>query len=88
MDDLAPLDESQITQFDFVGDEQFRNSLISDYKEILRSLHSGAWKAVHILAGSVVEAILVSYLESIDYQKDHPGKDPLKMELAEVINHL
>src|SRR5271157_941363 len=86
MDDPAPLDESQITQFDFVGDERFRNSLISDYREILRSMHSGSWKAVHVLAGSVVEAILVYYLLTTDYQKDHSGKDPLKMELAEVID--
>jgi len=86
MDDSAPLDESQIAQFDFVGDERFRNSLISDYGEILRSMRCGAWKAVHVLAGSVVEAVLVDYLVTTDYQKKHPNKDPLKMELGPIID--
>jgi len=65
-------------KFDFVTEPSFRASLESDYRELIRCLEGGAWKAVHVLAGSVVEAILGDYLIGIDYQKK-TGKDPLKM---------
>src|SRR5271157_1384212 len=79
------VNDNPISQFDFVGDERFRNSLTSDYREILRCAEALAWKAVHVLAGSIIEALLVDYLVTTDYQKRHPGQDPLKMELAAVI---
>jgi hypothetical protein len=72
-------------KFDFVTEPSFRASLESDYRELIRCLEGGAWKAVHVLAGSVVEAILGDYLIGIDYQKK-TGKDPLKMELGPIIS--
>ncbi len=48
-------------------------------------MENGAWKAVHVLAGSVVEAILVDYLIGTGYPKKS-GKDPLKMELGPIIS--
>jgi len=77
-------EDSAATNFDFVSDEQFRASLVSDYREIVQCMESGAWKAVHVLSGSVVEAVLVDYLVATDY-KARVGKDPLKMDLAEIV---
>lgn len=67
--------------FDFVVDRDMRLSLDSDSKELEVALCNSAWKAVHILAGSIVEAILIDHLLSISYK----AKDPLKMTLDEAI---
>lgn len=48
--------------FDFVADRDLRASLESDYAEMHICLDSQAWKSVHILAGSLVEALLADYL--------------------------
>ena len=71
--------------FDFVTDERFRDSLHSDYGELLKSLQNRAWKATHVLAGSVIEALLVDYLIFLDYKKRH-GKDPLMFDLATAVD--
>src|SRR6185312_10967285 len=79
-----PPKDNAIANFDFISDQQFKASLLADYGEMLKSLESGAWKSVHVLAGSAVEAILVDYLLTTDYQK-RKGSDPLKMDLAGAI---
>lgn len=81
MADAAAVDDPK---FDFITEASFRTSLESDYRELIRCLDNGAWKAVHVLAGSVVEAILTDYLIGVDYQKKS-GRDPLKMELGPII---
>jgi hypothetical protein len=48
--------------FDFVADRDLRASLESDYAEMHVCLDAQAWKSVHILAGSLVEALLADYL--------------------------
>ena len=48
--------------FDFITDEDFRRVLEADLKEIEQCLESKAWKAVHVLAGSIIEAVLIDYL--------------------------
>ena len=45
--------------FDFITNDEFRSNLESDYEELEQCLKSGSWKAVLVLAGSVVEAMLV-----------------------------
>jgi len=55
--------------FDFVSDEKFRFSLEKDYQELTLSLQNGAWKAAYILAGSIVEAILIDYFLAAGYQE-------------------
>ena len=73
---------SELT-FDFITDDQFRTSLMSDHREMVRALDVGAWKAVHVLAGSIVEALLIEYLV---VSKVRPGgKDPLTIVLSEAI---
>jgi hypothetical protein len=69
--------------FDFISDGPFRDSLISDYREMTICVESGSWKAVHVLAGSVVEALLIEYLV---VSKLRPkGIDPHKIDLATAI---
>jgi hypothetical protein len=68
--------------FDFISDSRFRESLEADYKELRDCLACGAWKSVHVLSGSIVEAVLVDYLSATDYKK-RTGKDPLKFDLAD-----
>lgn len=72
----------QLPTFDFITDEELRGSLASDYKELQACLSTGAWKAAHVLSGSIVEALLVDYLLRIQYSK----KDPLKMTLEALVD--
>lgn len=48
--------------FDFITDEAFRAAMEADRQEMRKCSESGAWKAVHVLAGSVIEAVLIDYL--------------------------
>ncbi len=68
--------------FDFVSDEKFLLSLEKDYQELTLSLKNGAWKAAHLLAGSMIEAILIDYLVATGYKE----KNPLSMSLEDVIS--
>jgi hypothetical protein len=47
-----------MAKFDFISDERFRASLQSDYSELGKAGQAEAWKAVHVLAGSIIEAVL------------------------------
>lgn len=67
--------------FDFITDEKLRAGLQSDYGEMTVCADAGAWKAVYVLAGSLVEAILVDYLQN----SGHTEPDPLKLTLGELI---
>lgn len=69
--------------FDFIAVPEFRQSLESDHAEMQRCVGVGAWKSVQVLAGSIVEALLVDYLLAAN---DPPrSKDPLRMDLAEAV---
>jgi hypothetical protein len=72
-------------KFDFITGAQFRESLENDYGEMVRCFDSKSWKSVQVLAGSIVEALLIDYLLATN---DPPrgGKDPLRMDLAEAVN--
>lgn len=68
--------------FDFVSDENFRFSLEKDYQELISSLQTGAWKAAYLLAGSIIEAILVDYLLATGLQQ----ADLLNIALEDAIS--
>jgi hypothetical protein len=51
-----------MANFDFITVPEFRRSLESDYAELQACLKARAWKAVHVLAGSLVEAVLADAL--------------------------
>lgn len=73
-----------MTTFDFIVQKEFRLSLESDYAEMQQCLSGAAWKSVQVLAGSIVETLLVDYLVSTTVP-GRASKDPLKMELADLI---
>src|SRR5450759_691585 len=70
--------------FDFINGEDFRLSLEADHRELSSAMQAKAWKTVHVLAGSIIEAVLIDYLVASEYQKKS-SSDPLKMTLAEAI---
>jgi hypothetical protein len=74
-----------MAKFDFVSGEDFRASLEADYQELVSATGVQAWKAVHVLAGSIIEALLVDYLIATDYQK-RKSKNPLEMSLGDLVS--
>ena len=70
--------------FDFVTDDKFRKSLESDHGELEACFQCKAWKSVHVLAGSIIETVLVDYLVASGYQP-RASVDPLKMSLGDLI---
>jgi hypothetical protein len=75
--------EAQSIPFDFITDEGLRGGLGSDYKEMVQCAEVGAWKAVHLLAGSIIEAVLVDYLVGTAKQKK---PDPMSMGMADLVS--
>jgi len=73
-----------VPTFDYITDKQFRESLLSDHAEMQQSFNSKAWKSVLVLAGSMVETLLIDYLASTK-NPQRAAKDPLKLTLAEAI---
>ena len=51
-----------MADFNFIIIPELRQCLESDYRELRACLKAEAWKAVHVLAGSIVEAILIDAL--------------------------
>jgi len=74
-----------MSNFEFISNEAFRTSLESDYSELEKCIEVGAWKAAHVLAGSIVEATLVDYLLSTDFPS-RCKEDPLRFDLGEIIS--
>ena len=69
--------------FDFIRDFEFKRSLESDSQELTSVLKEKAWKSVLVLAGSIVEAILVDYLIAL---KPQDKKAYFKKELGKIID--
>ena len=55
------------TKLDFMASDEFRQVLEADLKEMRTCFESNAWKATHVLAGSIVEAVLVDYIIAAGY---------------------
>jgi hypothetical protein len=70
--------------FDFIEDPSFRESLQKDHAEMERCFQHEAWKSVQVLAGSIVEALLIDYL--VASNTGQRQKDPLKMDLGDAIS--
>jgi len=68
--------------FDFITNEDFRSSLESDFREMSICADAEAWKAVHVLSGSIIEAILIDYLVSANLVS---LDDALKMDLGRAL---
>ena len=50
-----------MNDFSFIGDDALQAMIERDKEELDNSLKSGLWKATLLLAGSIIEAILVDY---------------------------
>lgn len=74
----------ELASFDFVAGDDFRAALQSDYEELQKAIESGAWKSVHVLAGSIVEAILVDYISGSGIP-NAKRIDPLSLDLGGAI---
>lgn len=72
------------TVFDFITSRLFRESLERDYAEMRAVFTARAWKSVQVVAGSIVESLLIDYLASTTHT-GRPKKDPLRLDLAEAI---
>jgi hypothetical protein len=70
--------------FDFITDPRFRDSLDSDMAEMQRAFASRSWKSAQVLAGSIVEALLVDYILATN-SPARSNKDPLKLDFADAI---
>lgn len=70
--------------FDFVSGDEFRASLESDYQELNACMEVKAWKAVHVLAGSIIETILIDYLVASE-SNSREQERILRMSLADAI---
>lgn len=70
-------------KFIFVNGEDFRKSLESDYNELNECLKVNAWKAVHVLAGSIIEALLIDSL--VTYDNKNISINYLKLNLGQAI---
>jgi hypothetical protein len=74
-----------VNKFDFITDETLRTSLEADNTEVMVCFDHEAWKSVHVLVGSIIEALLVDFLVSSGYQP--PNKeDILKLDLGKLID--
>ncbi len=71
-------------KFDFISGEDFRKSLENDYKELTECLKVNGWKAVYVLAGSIIETLLIDFLVTSNY-KNKASIDPLRMDLGQAI---
>jgi len=77
------MDVNQVSiSFEFITDEDFHQCLESDYREMLLALGNAAYKSVHILAGSIVEALLVDILIA---SKSVSKEKALRMSLVKAI---
>lgn len=74
-----------MTNFDYIASTDFRTSLASDYSEMLKCAENQSWKSAQVLAGSIVECLLIDYLTSTT-NPTRPAKDPLKMDLTDAIS--
>lgn len=67
--------------FDYITAKEFRQSLEADHVEMCRCAEVRAWKGVQVLAGSIVESLLIDYVASTTHPT-RPIKDPLKLILG------
>lgn len=68
-----------------VRDPRLRRVLESDYAELQLALKSQMSKASLVLAGGIVEAVLINYLLVIGYEHPPKGIDPRSMQLGDLI---
>lgn len=71
--------------FDFITEGEFRESLESDFGEMRKCIESSSWKSAQVIAGSIIEALLIDYLVSVPNPARTSAKSPLAMDLSDAI---
>jgi hypothetical protein len=84
MHDDATINEAT-KLFGFITDDDFKVSLGIDYCEMKSGLTNENHKSVMVLAGSIVEAVLLDYLLATKYKSMKP-EDILKMDLKNAVD--
>lgn len=74
-----------LPSFDYIENADLRMSLERDYGEMEKCRSEAAWKGLQVLAGSIIEALLVDYLTSTKNDA-RTAKDPLRIDLSEAID--
>ncbi|MHC1682725.1 MAG: hypothetical protein AB6733_07225 [Clostridiaceae bacterium] len=69
--------------FDFITDNEFRAGLETDYSEMLVAIENAAYKSAQVMAGSIIEAMLIDALIAGGHVSMENG---LRMDLSEAIN--
>lgn len=82
---LTPSAADTAPSFDFVTADDLREALESDLREMDACLSAGANKAAQVLAGSILEALLVDHLESVGYEAKS-GKSTMELPLGELLS--
>ena len=72
-----------MASFDFITDEDFRISLEKDFKELNLCIQTGAYKASVVIAGSIVEAVLIDYVIA---ENIVTREDALKLDFGKVLS--
>ncbi len=70
--------------FKFIADDDLRASLEADYTELTKAVDNGLWKCAHVLAGSIIEAVLIDYLLVVKH-KNLSEDEILKFDLGKAI---
>ncbi len=73
-----------LTILDFIADDSFRQSIDDDFREMEAAKASGAWKSAVVIAGSIIEAILVDHLLTSGYA-GKTEEQILKLEMGAII---
>lgn len=74
-----------MSKFNFIVEEDFRKVLEKDYSELEKCLNNSSPKSVLILSGSIIEALLIDYLLSLDL-KELTREKLLKWDLNQSIS--
>lgn len=70
--------------FDFITRPDLRQALAADFAELEACASAKAWKAVHVLAGSIIEAVLIDHLLASSPSETRTAS-LLQMTLGQVI---
>lgn len=72
-----------MASFDFITDEDFRTALENDFKEMNLCSQSGAYKAAVVIAGSIIETVLIDYVIAENLST---REDALKLDFGKLLS--
>jgi len=72
-----------MASFNFITDEDFRLSLENDFREMNLCIQAGAHKSAVVIAGSIIEAVLIDYVIS---EEIIGREEALKLDFGKVLS--